>query len=66
MDLVNGKSAQLSAFYVGMIMGTIWGVSGALLFCQHSKPKANAWIMRSRFGTLRPKVGGCGIRTEVA
>ena len=58
MDLVNGRSAQLSGFYVGLIMGTVWGVSRTLLFCQLSKPKAIAWIMRFRFGTLRSKVTG--------
>ena len=62
MDLVNGKSAQLSAFYVGLILWMVWGVSGTLLFCQHLKPKANAWIMRFWLGTLRSKVGGVHIR----
>ena len=49
MDLVTGKSAQPSAFYVGLMLGMIWGVSRTLLFCQHLKPKAIAWILRSRF-----------------
>ena len=62
MDLATGNSAQPSAFDVGLIFGMIWGVSRTLLFCQHLKPKANAWIMRSWLGTLRSKVGGVQVR----
>ena len=61
MDFFNGKSAQLSAFYVRLMLGTIWVGKRTLLFGQLLKRKAIALLSRDYLRLGQRRLGTAGM-----